>query len=85
MIVDKLVNECKIEYRFGETTLTESDKAFIVHRLTEDNHRLLREYLNELNLDKLNDKMLFISESQKDRRVYNLLEDLNNTAKNSEI
>lgn len=65
MIVDKLVNECKIEYRFGETTLTESDKALIVHRLTEDNHRLLREYLNELNLDKLNDKMIYLGEAEK--------------------
>ena len=85
MIVDKLVNECKIEYRFGETTLTESDKALIVHRLTEDNHRLLREYLNELNLDKLNDKMLYISESQKDRRIFNSLEELKNASKRGEI
>ena len=85
MIVDKLVNECKIEYRFGETTLTESDKALIVHRLTEDNHRLLREYLNELNLDKLNDKMLYISESQKDRKIFKSLEELNNASKKGEI
>lgn len=64
LIVDRLVNECKIEYKFGETSLTESDKALIVQKLTEDNHRLLREYLSELNLDKLNDKMLYIAEAK---------------------
>ena len=67
LIVDKLVNECKIEYKFTDETLTESDKALIVHNLTKDNHRLLREYLSELNLGKLNDKMIFINEADNKR------------------
>lgn len=75
LIVDKLVNECKIEYRFTDETLTESDKALIMHTLTKDNHRLLREYLSELNLDKLNDKMIFINEA-KYKHIGNSLEDL---------
>lgn len=75
LIVDRLVNECKIEYKFTDKTLTESDKALIVQNLTKDNHRLLREYLSELNLDKLNDKMIFINEA-KYKHVGNSLEDL---------
>ena len=75
LIVDRLVNECKIEYKFTDETLTESDKALIVQNLTKDNHRLLREYLSELNLDKLNDKMIFINEA-KYKHVGNSLEDL---------
>lgn len=71
LIVNKLVNECKIEYKFTDEKLSESDKASIVHNLTKDNHRLLREYLNELNLDKLNDKMFFINEADNTRKRRN--------------
>ena len=69
LVVNKLVNECKIEYKFADKNLSESDKALIVQNLTKDNHRLLREYLSELNLDKLNDKMMYITEaSSRDSR-----------------
>ena len=84
LIVDKLVNECKIEYRFTDETLTESDRALLLHNLSKDNHRLLREYLSELNLDKLNDKMLYLSEGP-GRKSYHSLEELGQAVKNGEI
>ena len=84
LIVDKLVNECKIEYKFTDETLTESDKALILHNLSKDNHRLLREYLSELNLDKLNDKMIYLSEGP-GRKSYKSLEELGQAVKNGEI
>ena len=84
LIVDKLVNECKIEYKFTDETLTESDRALLLHNLSKDNHRLLREYLSELNLDKLNDKMLYLSEGP-GRKSYRSFEELGQAAKNGEI
>lgn len=84
LVVDKLVNECKIEYKFGEQKLTESDCALIKQFLVKDSHRLLREYLSELNLGKLNDKMHFLAEGP-GRKSYHSFEELRKASQTGEV
>lgn len=58
VMIDKALKESEIVYDV-RGNLTESEMVMIRGALVKDNHRLLREYLSELNLDKLNDKYNF--------------------------
>lgn len=58
VMIDKALGESEIVYNV-RGNLTESEMVMIRGVLVKDNHRLLREYLSELNLDKLNDKYNF--------------------------
>ncbi|MGL6099486.1 MAG: hypothetical protein ACRC0G_07660 [Fusobacteriaceae bacterium] len=63
MMINSSISESEILYKV-KGDVSPSEKVMIENALSQDNHRLLREYISELNLDKLNDKYSF-SEARK--------------------